>query len=90
MHYTKHTRFLVDRDPQAEYGSAVMEEAELRENLQATHAAGVRGIFCCGCKKQRHAPRIPEAMHGWVRRRDGYWECPDCRPIACGVAVRGE
>lgn len=47
--------------------------------LDAIYRAGTRILECQGCKRQRWAPRIPEAMHGWVRRKDGYWACPDCQ-----------
>lgn len=35
-------------------------------------------IFCSGCQKQRWAPRVPEAMHGWKRLPGGAWQCPEC------------
>lgn len=51
-----------------------------QSTLDLMHSLGVRGIQCEGCGKQRHAPRIPEALHGWAqRKRDGFWFCPDCK-----------
>ena len=48
--------------------------------LDRMHSLGVRGIQCAGCEKQRHAPRVPEALLGWVKRKsDGAWFCPDCK-----------
>lgn len=35
-------------------------------------------LTCAGCGKQRWAPRVPEAFHGWNRLASGAWRCPDC------------
>ena len=38
----------------------------------------VRAIECASCKKQRWAPQVPEAMHGWRHPYLNMWLCPDC------------
>lgn len=39
----------------------------------------VRVITCGRCSKERWAPQVPEAMHGWVCLPDKCWRCPDCQ-----------
>lgn len=46
--------------------------------LDKMYALGVRGIECSVCGTQRHAPRIPEARHGWVQLLAGGWLCAEC------------
>lgn len=33
---------------------------------------------CVRCGRQRWAPQVPEAYHGWVEIPSG-WRCPQCR-----------
>lgn len=47
-------------------------------SLQNLIANRDRVIACQRCSKQRWAPRIPEAMHGWALSNKG-WMCPECQ-----------
>lgn len=45
-----------------------------------------RIIQCVVCGKQRHAPRVAEAFHGWERLGPRVWMCPDCGADALAEA----